>query len=346
MNKKLSRLIIFVLALCMIFSTVAAITLFADDTVTEGESNGVGRTFTKSDELSMTVPLDVQPMTYKALINVPEDAGTKGVILGNYRETGTSGLDFQITGAGKPSIYFIDSSKVETQITFDYDVRGKGWIDLAITHTVTDVGSEFTCYVNGEAVGTVTSEKALKISLVSGQRIYRFCLGHDWASVNYYFKGAIQNVAIYDRPLTADEISASVDLADTSLMAYYDLNKAENQTGWRVTDSTGNSHDFEPLFQETRRDFEYDYSLAVVGDTQHLVYDDAHKGTKWTSAIYDWLVANKDSKNIKFVMGVGDITHRDGKDDVDDGVDKTNVEWDLAVTELNKLYEAGILLLL
>ena len=308
----------------------------------------IGRTFTATDELSMTNPLTAQPKTYKATINVPSSASTRGVILGNYRESDISYLNFEITGAGKPSLVFNCSengSYVVTRVTFDYDIRGLGWIDLAITHSVTDAVSEFTCYVNGEEIGTQTVDKALTISLASCQRQYRFALGHDWYASGYYFKGAIQNVAIYSNALTADEINDAyineVDLGAASLMAYYDLTTPENITGTRITDSTANAHDFEPLWQETRLDFDYDYSIAVVGDTQHLVYDDAHKGTQWMAAIYDWLVANKDEKNIKFVMGVGDITHRDGKDDVDNGENMTNVEWEIAVEQLNKAIEAA-----
>ena len=346
--KKSGKIITLLFAIILVFCVGA----IASSAATSGSFPAdSGRTFTSKDELSMTNPLTVQPKTFKALINVPSDTSAKGVIFGNCRENDISFLNFEITSVGKPSLYFncYNSSTekyVATRITFDYDIRGLGWIDLAITHTTTDSGSEFVCYVNGEVVATETSDQTLAISLASCQRQYRFALGHDWYSVNNYFKGEIQDVAIYNSVLTGEEIfniyENGVDLDTASLMAYYDLTLPENQTGTRITDSTANAHDFEPLWQDTRRDFDYDYSIAVVGDTQHLVYDDAHKGTAWMSAIYDWLVENKDEKNIKFVMGVGDITHRDGKDDVSDGVDKTNVEWDIAVEQLNKLYDAGI----
>ena len=341
--RKSGKILAFLLAVVLVFCACAVIATANADT---GTSSGTGRTFTSSDEFSMTNHLQAQPMTYKALISVPTSASTRGVIFGNYREADISCLNFEITAGGKPSIYYIDSSKVENRITFDYDVRGLGWVDVAITQTIEETGSVFTCYINGDSIGTVTTDNTNKISLASCQRLYPFALGHDWYSDSYYFKGAIQNVAIYDSALTAQEIAKAyedgVDLNDASLLAYYDLNKPENQTGTVITDSTAGDHDFERLFQETRRDFEYDYSLAVVGDTQHLIYRDAHHNEDWTSPIYDWLVANKESKNIKFVMGVGDITNRDGKDDVNDGVNKTDVEWDIAVAQLNKLYDGGI----
>lgn len=58
---------------------------------------------------------------------------------------------------------------------------------------------------------------------------------------------------------------------------------------------------------------DYAYSFAVLGDTQILTREDggAHavttKKTEYTKALYDWLVANVETKKIKYVMGVGDI---------------------------------------
>jgi len=68
----------------------------------------------------------------------------------------------------------------------------------------------------------------------------------------------------------------------------------------------------------------YAYSFAVVGDTQNLNYIDAKNYVAakaenadltyaaYTSAhmrtLYNWILSNKDSKNIQYVMGLGDIT--------------------------------------
>ena len=69
---------------------------------------------------------------------------------------------------------------------------------------------------------------------------------------------------------------------------------------------------------------DYVYSFAVVGDTQNLNYIDAENYTAakkqnadltyetYTSAymrtLYNWILNNKESKNIQYVMGLGDIT--------------------------------------
>ena len=69
---------------------------------------------------------------------------------------------------------------------------------------------------------------------------------------------------------------------------------------------------------------DYVYSFALVGDTQNLNYIDAQNYTAakaendsltyadYTAAymrtLYNWIIANKDAKNIQYVMGLGDIT--------------------------------------
>jgi hypothetical protein len=69
---------------------------------------------------------------------------------------------------------------------------------------------------------------------------------------------------------------------------------------------------------------DYVYSFAVVGDTQNLVRTDAAnylKALKNDSSLtyakyseanvktlYNWILDNKDEKNIQYVMGLGDIT--------------------------------------
>jgi len=79
---------------------------------------------------------------------------------------------------------------------------------------------------------------------------------------------------------------------------------------------------------------DYAYSFAVVGDTQNLNILDCKNGTEHMKTLYSWIVNNKESKNIKYVLGLGDITqayHRDYQTWV--GGKKVNIiqpEWDNA----------------
>jgi hypothetical protein len=53
---------------------------------------------------------------------------------------------------------------------------------------------------------------------------------------------------------------------------------------------------------------EYDYSFAVVGDTQTLCYKDNNTGTKYMDTLYGWIADNAEKKKIEYVFGLGDIT--------------------------------------
>jgi len=73
---------------------------------------------------------------------------------------------------------------------------------------------------------------------------------------------------------------------------------------------------------------DYAFSFAVVGDTQKTTgyYPDK------LHYIYDWIINNADSKNIEYVMGLGDITEWLSP----------NAEWPIAIEQLERLEAAGI----
>ncbi len=71
---------------------------------------------------------------------------------------------------------------------------------------------------------------------------------------------------------------------------------------------------------------DYAFSIAVVGDTQTLVEMDTKNDTNYLSYIYDWIVDNKEAKNMQYVLGLGDITQYD-----------TDEEWIHAKSEITKL---------
>ena len=53
---------------------------------------------------------------------------------------------------------------------------------------------------------------------------------------------------------------------------------------------------------------DYAYSLAIVGDTQVVCENDVEYNQNGMDTLYQWIVDNKVSKNIQYVIGVGDIT--------------------------------------
>ena len=75
---------------------------------------------------------------------------------------------------------------------------------------------------------------------------------------------------------------------------------------------------------------EYEYSFAVVGDTQVLTIDEVKlDNTRLDGSmdkIYDWLINNEKSKNIKFTFHMGDVTDNSRAD-----------EWEIAKKNFEKL---------
>ena len=74
----------------------------------------------------------------------------------------------------------------------------------------------------------------------------------------------------------------------------------------------------------------YAYSFAVVGDTQVLTIDETKKNDPALKGnmdkLYDWIVKNQDSKNIKFSFHMGDVTDN-----------STDAEWALAMENISKI---------
>ncbi len=337
------------------FTAMAAGGGFAADLSANGNNASVvnwttteGRSFTVDDELFATDTLSAMPRTYEAVIWAPLTSNRTGLLFGNYGSGNAALLNFEIYSSGKPSIYIKDESGNLMDTKFSYDIRRSGWAHLVITHeTLESGGARFSCYVDGELVDQFTTELSYEFDPAS---LTTLSLGRDSRSGNVqYYKGRIKSLALYSDVLTQEQIKASykngIDADNESILCHYELNGTEGAP--RIEDQSDNNVDLRPIFCESAGSpvlgEDYAYSFAVVGDTQKLVYYDAYNGTSYTSYIYDWLVANKDKKNIQFVMGMGDITDKNGKDQTaDDGIDQTDIEWDIAVREITKLNAASI----
>ena len=311
-------------------------------------STDEGRSFTAEDNIGISKIFPEMPRTYEAWIYPTVESNRPGVIFGNYSADSTAIANFEIHSSGKPAIYLKDDSGNTMDTKFNYDIRRNAWAHLVITHeTLDDGGARFTCYVDGVKVDSFYTELSYEFNPVN---LLRLQAGGDSRSNNaQYFKGRIKNVAIYSDVLTEAEIVSSykngVNTNDTSLMANYEFTNSDSAT--LVKDKTANGIDLIPLqpafYDNQSPAKDYAYSFAVIGDTQKLVYNDAYNGTNYTSYIYDWIVKNASSKNIKFVMGMGDITDQNGIDKTpDDGTNQTGKEWEIAVAQHKKLYDAGI----
>ena len=309
-----------------------------------------GRSFTADDDLRPVKRIEEQPKTYEALFYAPSDVARPGILFGNHYDSSKyAGINFEISQGGQPSIILSDRNTNRFIGTFNVDVRINDWVHLVITHETTESGSTFNCYVNGVLVDTLSSELVFEYNMEHLQSQHWFALAKDnRTTTSRHFRGKLKNLALYSDVLTADEIKAAyengVNAANEDLIAYYQLDNTEGATF--IKDSSKNGYDLQAIMQPNRAPLDpadYDYSFAIIGDTQNQVRPDVYNDTNYSDYYFDWIVANKDSKKISYVIGLGDMTDRDGKDQTkDDGIDQTNEEWRIVTEQHKKLTAAGI----
>ena len=287
-----------------------------------------GMTFDNSNGLYNVGTLAAVPHTFEAEVYFPsafDSAARGGVIVGNYGG-GDSCINLEIYTSGRLRYYWIDANGDDYAAYFDIGAYCGEWVKLAVTHdfaTGTVKG-----YLNGELVDTVTDK-----NVGGGPAIFDgFVLGGDLRSGNaQYFKGNLKSLAIYSDIRTDDEIAAdAISYGTDDLILHYDLSEySYTDRPDVVTDLAGNN---DAVYDRVWIDGEeietdYAYSFAVVGDTQCL--NDFYP--EYFQTLYDWIIDNKETKNIQYVFGLGDITNQ-----------SLIREWDEAVTAFDKLSDAGI----
>lgn len=153
-----------------------------------------------------------------------------------------------------------------------------------------------------------------------------FTVGHDLRRLNTeFFKGALKGVTLYSDVRTESEIASdvtAVDLNDDNLLASYSM--TADDMGKDIKDNSANGIDLEyhkmwlteQEMQQLRGDTsDRAYSMAVVGDTQKITIYDLNNSTTTLDTYYKWIANNKDALNIKYVLGLGDITDTNAQEE-------------------------------
>ena len=277
-------------------------------------------------------PLSAAPLTIEATIYFPSgfnksDRG--GVICGNYYYASTNSLSIEVYSNGVPRVYFIEKSGAVHDWKFDkVNLYTGEWVHLAIVfdHATDDL----KCYVGGELKQTI-SRGGTYLTAPTDSMV----IGGDLRDANaQYFKGKIQNVAMYGDVRTDAEIASDAKATafdKDNLLVAYDLSSLAGTTPETIPDVSGNGNDASYIYTERPDDrfftdkapvTDYAYSIAVVGDTQRLSFANPDK----VGNIYDWIVKNTSSKKIQYVVGLGDITENN-----------TDAEWANAMKHIGKL---------
>lgn len=300
--------------------------------------------------------LDKIPQTVEAWVYIPSSLGnaSAGTIIGNYISTtnyGEAHINYEIYTDSNPRIWWCDEfGHGDYSIVFSNTKIAKDtWTHVSFVYN-NDSGVA-SCYING----ALSEEKYFYPSLDSGVTDFPFVLAGDNRNVNTnYFKGALKDVAMFSSARTAEEIASDyigVDYNESSLLCYYDIDSSDN--GKNIIDETGNGYDLaysktwlsEAEMQQVREgygaDFKSDYSFAVFGDTQMIT----HYYPNLLGDMYDWVVENREAKNILYSIGLGDITNKNGnikftKDSQGNWVSSESGEydeWDVAYEAISKM---------
>ena len=295
----------------MLFSALPIIALAKE------ESDGLSF---ESDTLYKVTDIYSEPInTFAAEVCFPANMSSStrgGVIIGNWGQ-GDPNVSLEVYTNGNPRLYITDKDGKVTNLVFDkINLYNGEKTHIAI---VRDSASSLAhCYINGTLAQSLPCSYTADISVTRSMSI-----GGDYRSGNaQYFKGEIFSVALYSEPHSATEIAQDIkNYANGAglIACYYSYQLDEDGS---IFDLSGNDYYAKKssLWIDQKEPVtDYAYSFAVVGDTQIIAKHHPDKFSK----IYDYIVDNIDSKNIQFVLGLGDIT--DGDSDAEWNIAKENI---------------------
>ncbi len=185
--------------------------------------------------------------------------------------------------------------------------------------------NKINCFVNGSFKQSITGLQ----TFTPYEMKHNFVIGGDHLNGNSTaFPGVIYRVAMWSDLRVSSEIkndyTNGLDTTDKNLLFAYDFTKCEK---CNQGDLSGNGIKLEYMdfwMDEDEVDpvGDYDYSFAVVGDTQWMMENDPEA----VDALYEWILANQKKQKIELVLGMGDITNH-----------SKDVEWERANYSISKL---------
>lgn len=301
-----------------------------DRTETNGVSHPVGYYVTEKR-------FEKLPITFEAWVYIPRSvyAERGGIIIGNYQSFSKDDfINFEIHKNGVPRLLIDDPSGTMHDYKFTKAaVRADTWTHVSIVYGTGEGGKQIYCYINGAFKQASSVSNWYEANPEAIDNVV--CLAGDYRAVNEQgFRGILGDVAVYSDIRTDDEILADYkgtpDLSDENLMMYYKLSKAESKSD--VPDASGNGYDMkyyrmwltEEEMNEIRKEDEHEYSyvLAFLPDIQYMT----EKYPKNLTAVFDFLVNESKTRNIRYAIGLGDITNANGIK-----------EWTTVVRQTNRL---------
>ncbi len=282
--------------------------------------------------------LEEIPVTYEAWVYMsssktyPQEGN---VILGNIPHIYGIGTDnwfsFELKNGCEPKLMFGYNNKEVTEVVFwkEGRVPKDKWTHLVLVHD--QAAKTVSCYLDGELKETKSFNFKPDKTTIDN---LLFLAGDGYSANRRAFTGTLGDVAVYSDVRSAAEVKSDYEngasIGDEDLLLYYQL--SADMDGKDAPDLSGNGYNmnyYRMMLTENQMDQirsqdenEYAYSIAFIPDTQYMV----SKFPKRFEPIYDYILENKDKKNIKYVVGLGDMTDAN-----------STKEWDMVKEQIDRL---------
>ena len=302
---------------------------FPATAVAEQERTGISFEWTETNEVVHPVGyyysekrFEKMPATFEAWVYLPQEvyAEPAGVVLSNFWNTSDHSLQLEIAGNGVPVLAFGHREGEAYGRTYTFTnatIPSEQWTHLAIVYGTGAEDKQVCCYINGELKQSTEPNYYYEPdpSILDNY----VCLGGNFRTMNTEaFRGSLGDLAVYSDARTPEEILGDMenkpDTGDADLMLCYELFGAKS--GESISDASGNSYDMHYgrmwLTEEERSkitagdDKEYTYTIAFIPDPQESTRNFPEK----LEPLFDFLEENAESKNIKYVVGLGDMTDK------------------------------------
>ena len=282
--------------------------------------------------------LEKMPVTFEAWVYLPQETYTEpaGVIWSNFWNTSDHSIELEIDANGVPVLAFSHRKGEIYGRSFSFQdaaVLPEQWTHLTVVYGAGPNNKQAQCYINGELKQSFEDNYWYEPdpSVLDNY----LSLGGNFRTMNTKaFRGSLGDLAVYSDARTPEEILGDMenkpDTGDAQLMFCYDLFGAES--GKSIPDASGNGYDMcygrMWLTEEERDqinagdDREYAYTIAFLPDTQESTRHFPEK----LEPLFDFLAENAESKNIKYVIGLGDMTDKN-----------VETEWEIFKKQVEKL---------
>lgn len=275
--------------------------------------------------------LEKVPLTIEAWVYLPQSMYEKeaGVVIGNFATQKKDNFTFSIQVAGVPKVS-ISHWLGKREYTFSSAaIPADTWTHVAMVC----LEEKLVCYLNGKYATETMPELWYAMPETALQDA--LCLAGDRRELNHKgYRGILGDVTLYADIRTPEELQWDAandpDLHDPNLLAHYDLDGVE--FGQPIADASGHGYDMayhrqwlteEELAQLRKNDDkEYPYTIAFLPDIQHTTEEHPQR----LKPVFDYLLQNREQKNIAYLVSVGDLTHSN-----------TETEWKAVAAQIRRL---------